>query len=674
LKIDKRRKDRGGGKKPEGSCLTLTGCITAHPDGYAFFMPDGGGEDIFVPASKLYPAIHGDRVKIKKIFLRGRPEGHVVSVLEHGLGIIVGRIEIRRGYYNVAPFNRRFPYTLFVRKKDGDNYRDGDIVVCGIKRYPDRKNGAEGEITKHLGNIENKGIENLIVINKYGLTREFSAKVSAQADEAAQSLPVKGENKGRTDLRGLFTVTIDGETARDFDDAISVKKCKDGWTLYVHIADVAHYIRPGAELDEEAYRRGTSVYFPEFAIPMLPEALSNNVCSLCPEEDRFAVSVKIKYSKTGERLGCSFYNAVIRSDRRLTYGYVNELLAGREVSDRKVTTLAQKSAELMEIISNRRRKQGAIDFDLPEAEFCFDKNGEITDIFPEERGISERIIENFMIEANEAAAELLEIKTSEGNPRRKGRGRLQTDTPANAKGFAAIFRVHDSPDMGKIYQWVKYARIFGVPAGKIPGKIEPQTVQRWFAATEGNSCSYLLKSMLVRSMQRAGYSCENIGHFGLASDCYTHFTSPIRRYPDLIVHRLLKRHLFGESIDIPASYVKSAAMRSSATERSSEDAEREISLYKKLIYLQNNAENVYDAYINRVTADGFYVFLEKLLMTGFVDIAALPKGRWFADPGSCVIYKRNGFAYKLGDHVRINWISSDWDRLEALFAPAHLKN
>ncbi len=668
-----------GGKRITPSGNLFTGRIEAHPGGYAFFVPDNGGEDLFVPAAKLGSAVHGDRVKVKKGRFRGRVEGHVVDVIERKLKLIVGRVEVRRRHYNVVPFNRRFPHTLFVRKA-GAEYADGDVVVCNIKRYPDHNNDAEGEITKLLGNVDDKGIENLIVMSKYELTREFPAEVEAQAAEAALSLPEEGINKGREDFRKLFTVTIDGETARDFDDAISVEKTGDGWILYVHIADVAHYVRQGTALDSEAYRRGTSVYFPEFAIPMLPEILSNGVCSLRPGEDRFAMSVKISYNKAGERKSSSFYQSVIKSKHRLTYTYVNKLLEagtnhpsviagltrnpdkihrgnpyssildhGSEsgVTNIKLLELMNTAAELTEALKKRRKKQGTIDFDLPDVEFRFDENGDIAEILPEERGASERIIEHLMIETNEAVAELLDKKAP-----------------------VSIFRIHGSPDMEKLIQWAKTVRTFGISVGKIPEKVNPDTVQKWFEVIEGRPYSYLLKSMLVRSMQRAEYADENIGHFGLASEYYTHFTSPIRRYPDLIVHRLLKRCQFKEKITIPEGSIETAAPHTSVTERNAEEAEREVHLYKKLAYLRRNAGDIYDADINRVTATGFYVFLEKLLMSGFVDIASLPKGRWFADTDNGVIHGKGGIDYKLGDWLQVAWISTDWDRLEASFSPA----
>lgn len=622
----------------------LTGRIQSHPDGYAFFIPDGKGEDLFIPRNHTKGALDGDRVSVNKSRYRGRIEAHVTAILERGLVQIVGRIQPRKKYYVVIPFHRKFTQPVYIYRPT-EKYAEDDIVVCRITKYPDIYNKAEGEIVSRLGHLDDKGIENIIVMSKYNLERKFPPEVLAEAEKAAEDLPLKGDNKGRFDLRNLYTVTVDGETARDFDDAISIEKHKGGISLYVHIADVSHYVKQGTKLDDEAYKRATSVYFPEFAIPMLPEALSNGVCSLNPDEDRFAMSVKIEYDSEGRRMKSAFYRSVIRSDRRLTYTYVNQVIDGSEKADKKLSAFVNNAVVLMKAIKERRFKNGSVDFDLPDVNFIFDSDGNIADIIPEDRGVSERVIEQFMIDANEAVAERLD-------------------------GIApdSIFRVHGIPDRSKIEQWVRNSAKLGVSVGKIPAEITPQVVQKWFKDIEDKEFSYMLKSSLVRSMQRAEYTKENIGHFGLASQFYTHFTSPIRRYPDLIVHRLMNKYEFKEGEGFDDDSLSSSASHCSTMERIAEEAEREVHMYKKLAYFKNHPDRLYDAYINRITSTGFYVFLTEMLMSGFVDVSVLPKGHYSFDiDGGTVYNRRNGLILKLGEKVDVSWLGNDMDCLEARF-------
>ncbi len=609
----------------------LTGKVNVHPDGYAFFTPESGGVDLFVAAAKLGGAFDGDKVRVRKTRYRGRIEGHVVEILERGLSKIVGRIERRGNSFKVIPIHRKFTTPIVVPQGE---YAQDDIVVCKIERFGEGGSYCSGSVLEKLGNITDKGIENIIVMAKYNLSVSFPPEVDEDAKKAAKDLPLPGNNNERFDLRDLFTVTIDGETARDFDDAISVIKTDSGYTLYVHIADVSHYVQPGNALDLEAYKRGTSIYFPEFAIPMLPEILSNGVCSLNPNEDKFTLTVKINYSSLGERKDKHVYQSVIRSDRRLTYKFVNQLLAGEATDAVQLTEMLLDARELTESIKLRRKAQGMLDIDLPEVWFDMDQDGNILNIMPAERGVSERIIEHFMIEANEAVAETLEQIAS-----------------------VSLFRVHASPDPLKISEWVKLAREFGYDAGEAPAKVTPDIVQKWLAELENKKYGYIIRSLLVRSLQRAEYSPENVGHFGLASESYTHFTSPIRRYPDLIVHRLLKKYLFHAKYTLDDEYMEGAAAHTSFAERNADDAEREIELYKKFAYLQKHAGEIYSAYVNKVSTTHISIFLTQLLMFGMIDNATLPvKG-----------YKSGKSKYFAGDELKVMWANNDYDRLEATF-------
>ena len=636
LRDKKIRKIRGklyslSAQKSGPLSTTVTGKIEAARDGYAFLVPDDGSEDIFIPARGLLGATHGDHVEVVKKRYRGRIEGQVVKVLERGITQIVCRVEkIRRRFFGV-PMHRRFTNLLLLTGEE--QFSEDDIILCKIDKAPAEGSYAQASVLLKLGHITDRGIENTIALYKYDLEREFPAVVLGEAAKRAESLPQNSDIKGKRDHRGLFTVTIDGETARDFDDAISVEKRGQDYTLYVHIADVAHYVKEGTPLDDDAYGRGTSVYFPEFAIPMLPEVLSNGACSLKPDEDRFTMTAEIEYSSKGERLSYIVYESVIRSNHRLTYTFANKVLEGQK-ADSKVQKLLSEAHELAQLIAKRRKKDGAVDIDLPEAEVDLDSEGNIIKIYPSERGESERIIENFMIEANEAVAETLHEHTKE-----------------------AVYRNHEEPDEKKLITWAKTARSFGVPVGRID-KVTPLEVQRLFALIPDAPWAYMLKSSLVRSMQRAEYSNENKGHFGLASSFYTHFTSPIRRYPDLLVHRLLK-HVIIKTGKNTIYKLLLATKHSSERERNAEDAEREVILYKKLSYMRNNPDNVYTATITKLFSGGFNIFIEDLLIYGTVDAASFPKGKG----------RRKQEALTEGSELEVQWFSTDIDRLEAYFIP-----
>jgi ribonuclease R len=574
------------------------------------------GDDIFIPRARLNGALNGDLVTVALRERFGKTEGYVVSIVERARTEIVGRVD-RRGL--VFPLSK----TYFPQIIIDDDYPKDDILLLSITSLPAAAGYLRGKVLERLGSVYDKGIENLIVMKNYGLNRSFSDDVERSAAAAAQ-IPVTAS--GREDLRELFTVTIDGDDAKDFDDAVSVERNGNGYTLYVHIADVSAYVQSGSPLDREAYKRGTSVYFPEFAVPMLPEILSNGVCSLLPRVDRYSVTVRTEYDETGCRKASTFFLSLINSRHRLTYAGVNKLLTDGSCKDRELSDFIFKAAELSRLIGKRREKNGMLSFDLPEIRFNLTPGGEISSVEPEERGESERLIEHFMLEANEAAAEEL-LK----------------------RAPAGIFRNHPPPDAKKVAQWAKNAFYLGFDAGKTPKKPDNAVFQRWFSKIEKHRFSYLLKTSLVRAMQKAVYESENLGHFGLASSAYTHFTSPIRRYPDLFVHRLLKRYLFGRDEAVDIDNAESIAKHSSRTERAADDAEREVGLYKKLAFLAAYPEREYAAFVSR---EGFptAVFIPELLLHGTLEML---RGRTRA--------------MSIGTEIRIIWLRNDTDSLEAFF-------
>ena len=636
--------------KSQKYCLTkdinlLTGYIEGHPDGYAFFIPeDNTIDDLFIPPKKMNGAFHKDKVAVRVEYFRGKKEARVVKILERGFKKVVGRIEKSTHFAHVIPFVKKIFNDIYIPKKYSEKLKDNDVVVCEIISFPRGGKNPEGKILEFLGNLSDNGIENKIVMAKYDLNKNFSKSLIKEVKrDSVNFMESPGE---RTDFTKLFTVTIDGETAKDFDDAISLEKLENGgFVLYVHIADVAHFVRPGTLLDKEAYKRGTSVYFPEFAIPMLPEELSNDLCSLKPGEKRLTLTAKIFYNNKGDRIKTEIYQSVIKSSHRLTYNFVSDLIDKvQKTKSKKLQKFINYAVELTSLIMARRKEQGTIDFDLPEPEFFFNEDGDLIDIKPLERKFSHRMIEHFMIEANESVSEFLERKE-----------------------VVSVYRVHGEPSPLKVREFLNILSTFGISMD-LPDDITPKAIQHIAKKFEEKKYGYILSSLLVRTMEKAVYSTENIGHFGLASKSYTHFTSPIRRYPDLIVHRLIKKILFNYEFQPDEHFLESAAKQSSETERRSTDAEREVHQYKKLKFLEKFRDNVYEAYINRVSSGGLFIFIPKLIMGGFVPISSLDDDFYsYNYEESYIIGKKRKRIFKIGDTVSVTLLRVNYDYLEADF-------
>jgi ribonuclease R len=621
----------------------FTGFVDGNPDGYAFFIADNGViEDLFIPPNKLNGAIHGDRVAIRVEEYNKRKEAYVVKVLERKYTRLVGRVEKSKHFAYVIPFMKKFFYDIYIPHKYSADLKDDDVVVCTIINFPEKRKNPEGKISKILGHLNDPGIENKIVLEKYDLSTKFPKAIDRELQKIDDSI---NESQSRTDLKNLLTVTIDGENAKDFDDAISVLKDKEKYILYVHIADVAHYVKPHTVIDKEAYKRGTSVYFPEFAIPMLPEKLSNDLCSLKPNVDRYAVTVRIEYDLNATILHIDFYESIIQSDYRLTYDYVADLLEGKvNAEDKYLYEMLKNAKELSQKLTERKKEGGMIDFDLPEPEFTFDSLGNLIRIAPLERKVSHRMIENFMLEANEVVSKYLEEKSD-----------------------FSIFRVHGEPDRVKILEFINLCKAFGIYIEE-PKVINPKVIQRISDYIITTSYNYILSAILVRSMQKALYSTQNIGHFGLASQSYTHFTSPIRRYPDLIIHRLLKKYLFNYDFDVNSDWLKKAAENSSKMEETADSAEREIEQYKKIKYLEKNKDTIYKGYINRVRSSGIFVFIDNLLLTGFIPISKLEDDYYIFDAEATVLFgKHKGKKFRVGDIIAVVLDKINYDFLEVDF-------
>ena len=619
----------------------VTGVLQGHADGYGFVISGTEGEpDVFIPRRSMMGAMHNDKVvaRIEAFGRDGKKEGRIIRVLERFHKKIVGRFERGRNFGFIIPTDKKICYDLFIAPKYLMGAKDGDLVVAEITSYPQNARNPEGEIIKILGKATTPGIDTEVIIEEYGLPAEFSPEIMSEAESLPEEV-TEDMIQGRRDLRGLQTVTIDGERAKDFDDAVSIEKTDDGkYTLWVHIADVSHYVPWDSPLDQEAYSRGTSVYLPDRVIPMFPEKLSNHICSLNPKTDRLTLTVEMLFDRNGIRAGYKIYESVINSDERMTYTNVKGILKDKNQEllsryESLVETFILMN-ELCLNIRSKRMKRGSIDFDLPEPEIILDLQSNTIDIVKSERNIAHQIIEEFMIAANETIAQHM-----------------------SGKPIPSIYRVHEPPDEDKISEFNEFISEIGYRHRLIHQN--PMTFQKLLHKLAGKPEEALINVLLLRTMKQARYSIENIGHFGLASQHYTHFTSPIRRYPDLIIHRLvketIKRHYLKkdkkQQLD---TILPEIARQTSVKERKAMDAEREVIEMKKLQYMQNRVGTEYDGVISGVTAFGFFVELKEILVEGLVRVTSMYDDFYrFDDKGHRLLGDRSGKIFRLGDSVRV---------------------
>ncbi|WP_415238290.1 ribonuclease R [Seleniivibrio woodruffii] len=622
---------------------TLTGKMDLHPDGYGFMSVDGGGRDLFIPRNKMGGALHGDRVRVSVETFRGKPEGKVLEITERSVQQIIGRAENLAGILRVVPMTKKFNSYIYVSAASAKGIENDDIVMVELTSYPDGQKAGRGIIKKRLGKLTDPRIEDLIVLNRYNIEREYPQAVEEYVKSIAPKL-LKEAGK-RTDFRDLTTVTIDGETARDFDDAISVNVTDTGYELYVHIADVSHFVHPDTPVDKEAFSRGTSFYFPEFAVPMLPEMLSNNLCSLRPDEEKFTLSAKITYDEKAQRKRTDLYRSIIKSNRRLTYTYVQAVLDETEKEqDKEILRLLKDSERLALLIMKRRKKEGMLDFDFPETEFDLDENGEVTAVRPSERHLSHRIIEHFMIEANEVVSEFLEKHVQK-----------------------SVYRIHDKPDPLKLNDFSQLAESFGIAV--TIKDVTPKEVARASEAVGKSPYGDILGPALVRTMAKAEYNTNNIGHFGLASESYTHFTSPIRRYPDLMVHRLICNRLFNAHYEVTTD-LDTACQKSTENEQRAENAERDIERFKKVKYLMKHMDEPFAAIITSVGPFGLSIYLPTLMMKGTITLEAIQGDVYqYIKKAQLVKGKRTGVMYRAADPIEVMAERIDYDIQEAYFYP-----
>jgi len=615
----------------------VRGRLIAHHDGFGFVQPESGeGPDVFIPARALKGAVHGDRVVVRVEKTRKRrSEGSILRVLERGIRRVVGTFHQGKGVSTVIPEDDRLLFEILISNRHTAKAKDGQVVLTEIDSFPSKGKNPEGRVLEVIGDPDDMEVQTRIVIYKHKLPHVFTPEVLAQAEALPQAL-IPEEWQGRKDLRELPLVTIDGENARDFDDAVSVKKTRTGFILTVAIADVSHYVPEDSPIDLAAKDRGTSVYFPSAVVPMLPETLSNHLCSLLPNEDRLAIAVNISFDREANIRRTSFSKAIIRSHCRFTYKEVRKILVDRDrelvARNRKFIKHLNWMVELAEALSEKRRQRGSIDFDLPEPEVILGLTGNLEEIVLRERNIAHRIIEEFMIAANEAVASFLTKKEIPG-----------------------IYRIHEAPDPDKLAEFVKFVQDLGIDI-QAPEQVSPKWCQTVLKKASGNPHEYVVNMVLLRTMKLAVYSSRNIGHFGLASPTYLHFTSPIRRYPDLIVHRILKanmkrvrkRPIYSEG------QLEVLGQDCSARERVGMEAEREMFDRLKVRFMADKIGEVYESIISGVTSFGFFVELRDIFISGVVRLVDMADDYYILDQArQRLIGQRIHKVFRLGQLVRV---------------------
>jgi ribonuclease R len=635
------------------------GVLEQNPRGFGFVTGvvakgEGGAymKDPSVEASRMGAARHGDTVLIRVFRVRqdGRPEAEVISVLKRGSDRLAGFVSFEQKRIRVIPEDPRFPFAVFIDGAVPADVQAGDAVIVELADDQEETGSLRGRIIEVLGNPDLIDVQMRLVIEKFKLPHTFSD----QAEQESARLPDEiSEMKGREDLREIQHVTIDGDTAKDFDDAVAVVKTKKGFRLYVSIADVSHFVRPGTALDQEAYARGTSIYFPGRVIPMLPEKISNNLCSLIPDQDRLAFTAILDFDRQATVVKKRFVKSIIRSHKRFTYTTVRQILIDNDKEVRgahkSFLTPLKWAGELAAVLQKQRKERGAIGFTLPEPDIALDEAGRIRSIGRAERNFAHQIIEEFMLSANEAVAE--------------------TFTEHSVK---ALYRIHERPDPIKVQEFTGFAQTLGLHLPK--HRQDPDWFGQVLDMVKNSPREYVINNLLLRTMQQARYDMRNVGHFGLAATDYTHFTSPIRRYPDLLVHRALydfisrskenKKNLSPESLKEIGPFL-------SSRERVAVSAEREMNDRLKVRYMQDRIGESFDAVISGVNGFAFFVELLELFVGGSVAISELRDDYYIYDPKHHrLMGERSARMYRLGDLVRVTLLDVDPRRNRINFTPA----
>ena len=621
-----------------------TGVFTSHPKGFGFVTIEGMDEDIFIPAEQVNGAMHMDTVQLVISPTTGgkRREGTITKILSHGMNEVVGTYEDNKTFGFVVPDNPKIAKDIFIPKERSMGAVTGHKVIVAITDYGKDGKKPEGKVTEIIGHINDPGVDIMSLVKAYNIPVEFSQKIMRQVENVSNEVS-EADMAGRLDLRDWQMVTIDGEDAKDLDDAVSLTKEGDLYRLGVHIADVSNYVQEHSALDVEAEDRGTSVYLVDRVIPMLPHKLSNGICSLNAGENRLALSCIMMIDEKGKVVDHKIAETVIKVDRRMSYTSVKKILADQDEAERAEYKELVPMFEMMEhvaaILRKKRMKRGSIDFDFPETKIILDKNGRPVDIKPYERNVATRMIEDFMLIANETVAQ----------------DYFWQEVPF-------VYRTHENPDEEKIKKLSTFINNFGYHI-HMGNEIRPKEIQKLLEKVEGTPQEALISRLALRSMKQARYTPENAGHFGLAAQYYTHFTSPIRRYPDLQIHRIIKENLRGRlSDDRMAHYEKilpEVATQSSEMERRAEEAERETVKLKKVEYMQERIGEVFEGVISGITKWGAYVELPNTI-EGLVHVVNMKDDHYeYREEQYELVGEHFRNVYKLGQRVRVRVLGAD---------------
>ena len=630
----------------------VRGTVQGHPDGFGFLVLDQGGDDLFLNPREMHKVLHGDRVAARIVGTdrRGRPEGEIVEVIEHTNREVVGRLHTERGIWFLEAENRRINQDIVVPEKERGKAKVGEVVVVEILAQPTQHSEAVGRVKEVLGSATDAGIEIEIALRKHALPFNFSEDAKRQAKQLPKEVRA-ADRKGREDVTALPLVTIDGETAKDFDDAVYCERKGKGFRLIVAIADVSHYVRDGDAIDKDARERGTSVYFPRRVIPMLPEELSNELCSLKPNVDRLCMVCDMQVAATGKIGRYAFYPAVMHSKARLTYTQVWDWL-----SDPSKATTPQASAllpglqnlyALFKVLLAAREKRGAIDFDTVELALNFDDRGRIESIVPSPRNDAHKLIEECMLAANVCTADFL----------------AKHEHPT-------LYRVHEGPTPEKL---TALRAFLSSSALQLGGGDDPQASDyaKLLSQIQHRPDYALLQTVLLRSLSQARYRPDNAGHFGLAYDAYAHFTSPIRRYPDLLVHRAVKACLQNERYTPKGMSWEQLGTHTSMTERRADDASRDVEQWLKCWYMKDRIGETFDGTISGVAGFGLFVTLDNMNVDGLVHISELGRDYFHFDQvRHALVGERSGRTFQLAGRLRVRLVRVDLETTKMDFVPA----
>ncbi len=644
----------------------VVGTLIGHPDGYGFVQPlprpgQADMNDVYVNGKDIDGAMHGDKVIVRvgraagpraskphgrgRARKDGRTKGEIIRVLERAHKDIIGYFAKGRNFSYVEPVDERISQHIYIDHADSLGAEPGQIVTAEITEYPSYHKSPEGRITEIIGSRGDRGLDTELLIRKHGLASEFASSVTKAAERPAAKIP-KSELKRRKDLRDEPMVTIDGADAKDFDDAVSIELTEKGnYMLGVHIADVSYYVRPGSPLDDEAYRRATSIYLEDRVLPMLPERLSNDLCSLKEDEDRLAMTVKMELDPKGKLIDHEIFESVIRVNHRMTYDDAFAILEGDEKVAKKCSDMVSDLRTmngLARTLRARRMAHGSLDFNFPEARATFDSEGEVVDIVLQKHTVAHELIEEFMLKTNEAVA-----------------------CHVTDRAVPMMYRIHETPDPDKMSLFREFLASLGYQLRE-SDSLKPRGLQKISRQARGKAEESLISYLMLRSLKMARYSPENLGHFGLASEFYTHFTSPIRRYPDLVVHRILKTLAQGGADLVEKEYsehLERISDHCSTRERAATEAERESLQTKQMIFMSDKIGDEFDGRITGVHSYGLFVELTEFLAEGLIHVSSLDDDYYiFMEEKHCLLGEHTGRSFRLGDEIRVQVVKVDLDR------------